>query len=560
MSKKNVYSNTLNVREKTRQAKVATPQTSPIPGTNQVANSAGGFSFAVDIWTHLDRFLILGSEGGSYYATERKLSLENAKNILACIKADGARTVNRIVEISDAGRAPKNDPALFALALVMTHGDKEAQSAAFDAIPAVARIGTHILHLADYVNGMRSWGRGVRRGFANWYNSKTPLQVANQLVKYANRDGWTHADILKLAHVKPATPTHEALFADALGKVKENADIDLDVAEFMSAVEEVKKATSAKRVAQLVSEHRLPREVIPTQFLKEQIVWEALLPHMGMEAMIRNLATMTRVGIIAPLSNGTKDILAKMANEEAVKKSRLHPIKVLAALLTYTAGRSARGDNTWTPVNQINAALDDLFYATFQNIIPTGKRILVCLDVSGSMTGGEVTGVPGLSPRVASAALAMMTMRTEKQYDVVGFTSSRNGYFRRSGGINDISGLSRVAINARMTLNEVCNHVDGLPFGGTDCSLPCEWARVNKIDVDGFLVYTDSETYAGARHPSQALAAYRQASGNAAKLCVVGMVSNGFSIADPKDAGMLDVVGFDTATPSLMSDFVRGDF
>jgi len=44
--------------------------------------------------------------------------------------------------------------------------------------------------------------------------------------------------------------------------------------------------------------------------------------------------------------------------------------------------------------------------------------------------------------------------------------------------------------------------------------------------------------------------------GIAAKLIVVAMTSNGFTIADPDDAGMLDVVGFDTATPQVISDFV----
>lgn len=38
------------------------------------------------------------------------------------------------------------------------------------------------------------------------------------------------------------------------------------------------------------------------------------------------------------------------------------------------------------------------------------------------------------------------------------------------------------------------------------------------------------------------------------KLVVVGMVSNGFSIADPDDAGMLDVVGFDAAAPQVIAD------
>ena len=46
--------------------------------------------------------------------------------------------------------------------------------------------------------------------------------------------------------------------------------------------------------------------------------------------------------------------------------------------------------------------------------------------------------------------------------------------------------------------------------------------------------------------------------GRTPRLVVVGMVSNGFSIADPNDPGMLDVVGFDTATPQLISDFAAG--
>src|SRR5262245_34948535 len=44
-----------------------TPQSEPIPGSNQVPNNAGGHAFAVDNWTRLDRFLVLGTENGSYY-------------------------------------------------------------------------------------------------------------------------------------------------------------------------------------------------------------------------------------------------------------------------------------------------------------------------------------------------------------------------------------------------------------------------------------------------------------------------------------------------------------
>ncbi len=72
------------------------------------------------------------------------------------------------------------------------------------------------------------------------------------------------------------------------------------------------------------------------------------------------------------------------------------------------------------------------------------------------------------------------------------------------------------------------------------------WALENDVEADAFVIYTDSETWAGAIHPVEALARYRQKTGIPARLIVVGMTSNGFSIADPNDAGMLDVVGFST--------------
>jgi len=83
------------------------------------------------------------------------------------------------------------------------------------------------------------------------------------------------------------------------------------------------------------------------------------------------------------------------------------------------------------------------------------------------------------------------------------------------------------------------------------------WARQNRVNVSGFVTYTDSETWAGNIHPAQALRQYRAQFGPDAKNVVVGMTSNGFTIADPDDRGMLDVVGFDTSVPAVIADFVR---
>ena len=51
-----------------------TPQHLPIPGTTQVLNEAGGYTWPVDKWARLDRFLILGSESGTYYIGPHELT------------------------------------------------------------------------------------------------------------------------------------------------------------------------------------------------------------------------------------------------------------------------------------------------------------------------------------------------------------------------------------------------------------------------------------------------------------------------------------------------------
>src|SRR4029079_532672 len=160
-----------------------TPQSQPIPVSTQVRNSNSGYSWQVDDWARLDRFLILGAEGGTYYITERDLVKQNQDALILVIKQNGIRAVNRIAEISDPGRAPKNDPAIFALALIVTHGDAQAKAHAFANLNKVCRIGTHLFHFAEYVNAMRGWGRGLRNAVGRWYLDRDAENLAHQAVK-----------------------------------------------------------------------------------------------------------------------------------------------------------------------------------------------------------------------------------------------------------------------------------------------------------------------------------------------------------------------------------------
>lgn len=534
-----------------------TPQSQPIPGTTQVRNSNSGYSWQVDDWTRLDRFLVLGAEGGTYYIGERELVKQNHDALIRCIKADGVRAVNRIVEISDAGRAPKNDPAIFALALVAAHGNAEAKALAFLNLGKVCRIGTHLFHFAEYVNALRGWGRGLRNAVGRWYVSREAGALAVQAVKYQQRDGWSHADLLRLAHPKAPSVEHDAVFrwmltgADSLGEreVKRKVGVEDRVAKyaavgelpkFIGAFERVKQTTNVIEVVKLIDQFDLPREAIPTQWLNEAAVWEALLERMPMTAMIRNLGKMTSLGLLKPFSDGKKLVLRKLKDETALKRARLHPLAVLVAQKIYAQGHGDKGSLKWSPVSAVVDALDEAFYATFQNVEPCGNPVLLALDVSGSMGGGSVAG-SCLTPREASAAMALVTAATEEEYHIMGFSDR----------------FIPLNISPRMRLDDVVKRISNLPFEATDCALPMLWATRNKVNVCGFITYTDSETWAGNIHPAQALRQYRAEFVGDAKAVVVGMTSNGFTLADPNDRGMMDVVGFDTTAPAVIADFVR---
>ncbi|MBA3395849.1 MAG: TROVE domain-containing protein [Deltaproteobacteria bacterium] len=532
-----------------------TPQREAIPGSIQVPNSAGGYTWQLDDWARLDRFLVLGSEGGTFYVGERDLTVDNANVVRRCLVADGPRTIHRIVAISDAGRAPKNDPAIFSLAMAAKLGDEATRRAAYAALPKVCRIGTHLMHFAEYAQGFGGWGRGMRKAVGSWFNARPPADLALQLAKYQSRDGWSNRDLLRLAHPRAASPSHDRLFAWAVkGEIPDGALEDPAFA-LIAAMTELKHITDVAMAAQLIRERRVPRECVPTELLQHAVIWDALLGAMPMTALIRNLATMTRVGLLAPGSAGTKRVAAMLQDRERLTKARVHPIGVLAALMTYKAGRGVRGSGTWEPVASIVDALDVAFYASFKAIVPAGKRMLLALDVSGSMASGAVAGVPNLTPRIASAAMALVTAATERDHAFVAFTSAPGGYGGQWGGGQ--SGITSLSISPRQRLDDVVSDVGKLPMGGTDCALPMIWAQKHRVDVDTFCVYTDNETWAGSVHPAQALRAYRDARGISAKLVVVGMTSTGFSIADPNDAGMLDVVGFDTSTPPVIADFAR---
>jgi len=535
-----------------------TSQREVIPGraSEMGQNDGGGFGFKVDPWARMRRFLIMGSEGGTYYVDQKQLTKDNALNTLSCIDADGRRAVDLIADVSTRNLAPKNTPAEFSLALAASAKDAGTRARALSRLPEVCRIPSHLFHFVSFVRQFRGMGRGLKGSLRSWYQAKDLADLAYSVVKYQARDGFSNRDILRLVRPKAEDKARNGLYkwiVDGIGSFDEDP-VTYEMLPQVVRAFEAGKTASRKELISLISKYNLSHEMIPTEAKTDPDVWEALLERMPPQALLRNLGNMSKCGLLRPLSSAAAAVIRKIADTESLRKRRVHPMAILIAMKQYASGKGLRGDGVWTPVPGVVDALDTAFYDSFEGVEPTGKDILIGVDGSGSMMGSSFKGagfwqnpardIAGtcLHPCEAAAALALACAKKEKNYYIMGYADQ----FRDLG------------ITPRMRMDEVLSRTLFKTFGRTDCAIPMTWAEENKVGVDGFYILTDNDTYAGAIHPSQALRRYREKSGRNAKLAVVSMVPTGFSIADPKDDGMLDVAGFGADVPAVVSDFMRG--
>jgi len=317
-------------------------------------------------------------------------------------------------------------------------------------------------------------------------------------------------------------------------------------ARFLKACIEIAKTGDTKNargaLVIMKANPRIQREHIPTQLMSSSEIWGSLIEGMGMTALIRNLGKISSIGIMPQFRQKVCDMLT---NQAEITKTRIHPIQVLIALKTYMAGKGDLGKLVWTTDRIVLDTLSTTFKMSFGNVERTGKRIMLALDVSGSMDCATA-GAPSVSCREGATAMAMATLAAEGEANtsIYAFTTV----------FKDMNGR----IKPNMTVQDAIRATQDV-FGGTDCALPMRHASQYSIPIDCFIVYTDSETYAPTRHPQVELEEYRKKMGINAKLIVVGMVSNCLTIADPSDKNTLNLAGFDSSLPQLISMFLKDE-
>jgi 60 kDa SS-A/Ro ribonucleoprotein len=520
--------------------------------------SSGLYVFKISDMDFLKRFLITGSTGSVYIGREEQLSqhIGFLAGLAGSEVAVGERAVDLIEEISVQGRAAKNDSALFALAVLATSTHVSVRQRAYRALPKVARTSTHLFMLMGFLKEIRGFGRGLRKAINGWYLDKSPMQLAYQIAKYRNREGWSHRDIMRVVRPKAdvMSPEHKAI----IGYAVHSDDVQAigqasEVSPVISAYEEMKRlpndAAGMTRGMELIVAHGLPHEVVPNDWKSTAVVWEAMLPSMNPEALMRNLGRMTHLQMFN--SNGQQylrnvETVRSIFSEERLRSARLHPLKIYVALKAYSSGKSS-GNLSWEPNRIILDILNTAFYSSFAYAPRTGKNIYVGMDVSGSM--GMSKCYQGISCIEGAAIMARAITSVESNFHVGAFA-------------NTMVDATHIFQNPKDTIKQTADAALSINWGSTDLSLPLTDAMTNPklkgIALDAFVLFTDNEVNHGRTHPRKLLEDYRERSGKATRFIVVGMTANQISIADPKDPFMLDIGGFDASVPKLVSEFIAG--
>ena len=560
------------------------------------------FVYKLALKDYIMRILVLGSRANKYDQRTKKLAAEDIAYVEAQIKAGRGEDILKIVEeVYENSRAPKFDNTFMLLAMLCRSESAVIKRLSLQVLEKFRTI-SHLYSWKNFhadipnpISGEKSkgFGRAVKRHLNDWilaYREK-PMDLAYQITKYQTREGWSFKNLLQCAHVSTTTGDDRGLSKKLINVNNvPPSEIDLvlryavngfdamavlakkwglhtvaPIYTYLEAVYDAKHCTveQKKSLIDLVYQHKLTREQVPSWALAETDVLTALLVNerkskitMPLTALLRNLGNMTMHDVyddpfIVEL------VCRHLVNPQTIQYSRIHPVAVLTAWFTYRSGSGNKGSNTWRPEPTIVKTLEEMFYLSFRNVEPTGKRICFLIDCSGSM--GSPSLCEGVSNAEAAALLAMIFARSETDgkdspdHSFYLFTSKNDYYGRGATGLIDVSDV----IDAKAPLQTVLYAVQRSDWGTTDISMGILEALKYKRKYDAFVVITDNDVNSGIK-PSEAMKQYRVGMKMPhTKLVVVATQGTDYTIADPDDPLMMDMCGFDSHGPKILQDFIR---
>jgi 60 kDa SS-A/Ro ribonucleoprotein len=535
----------------------------PIPGreVDMKLNRAGGYTFKIDTWAQVRRFLILGS-AQTYYASEREMTLENAQVLLDAINEDSVALVNILKEVNTKGEngaipAPKKAPSLFAMALVQQHGDLAGRKALYDLLryKHVVRTMSDLLQFLLIIQQIHPENKipmpsGLKKAIHHFVNSWNNRDQVYQFIKYTNRSKKLNgksisiniADVLRMTHLKPRDEEQNYIFKWV---VDGELPINESALEYLRAYEIMRSTDDVKVLLNLIDTWGFTWEMIPNTWFKDEMkverkkIWSLLLQsskhRMPLMALVRNLNRIASYGLLND-QNISDLIVERLNDQNDILRSRITPLQMVNAFVAI---------NKYNVDSVLLNAASNAYEYSFGNIGEISGKTAIFLDVSGSMVGQRgVIGAPDLTAAEAGLVFLM---------PFIGDNATTYSFDTR---------VRKLSVTKRTSIGETLRIAKGFSGGGTSIPSTLNYLLSEDLEYDNIIILTDNESwhpgyYGSNGHTSQSLQNYMETINKNVKVAFIPITATDSSVRDDKMTNTLECVGLDTSTIHVVTEFFK---
>lgn len=421
-----------------------------LPRTDAV-NEAGGKAYAYGPEALLAQLAATGTLSDGFYADA---PTQLAKALEAARAVDPLWVAKCAVYARQSG-AMKDVPAL--LTAMLSTANPNVMIPVFRRVIDNGRmLRTFVLIMRSGQTGRTSLGSRPKRLVREWLENAS----TRQLMQAATGNDPSLADIVKMVHPAPASAERRAFYGWLIGKPYDVAALPQAIADF-----EAWKADRARPLPDVPFEWLTAFELTAEQ-------WGVLAGRMGWQALRMNLNTLARKGAFQ-VDGVTQAVAARLGDAEAMAKVRPAPYQLMTAL-------SQVGDGV--PL-AVQAALETALEASLARVPKLEGQVVVCPDVSGSMSSpatGYRKGATSVVRCIDIAALVAAAMlRSNPQTRVLPFEVTVVPL--------KLDPKARVAVNAAK--------LAGVGGGGTCVSAPLALLNREKARVDVVVIVSDNESW-----------------------------------------------------------------
>lgn len=464
----------------------------------------------------LAQYAVTGCLNNTFYAG----GAEQLEMVLGLSNDLDAEFIAKTAVYARQKASMKDMPAL--LLAVLSTKSPEYLRRVFDRVIDNGRmLRTFVQIMRSGAVGRKSLGSAPKALVRHW------LEAANdrRLIEAAVGANPSLADIVRMVHPKPNDPVREAFYGWLVGKPYAVDALPPRLQEYL-----VYKFDRSQAVPDV------PFQML-TELKLKRAEWASVARRGNWQMVRMNLNTFVRHGVFE--MEGMAQVIAdKLRDPAAIRKARVLPYQLMAA-------DRASGANIPPLVRE---ALQDAMEMALENIGTFGGRVVVCPDVSGSMSS-PVTGVR----RGASSAVRCI--------DVAALVAAAVARVNRDALVLPFAvGVHEIALNLRDTVMTNAERLASIGGGGTNCSAPLAWLNARKVRADLVIFVSDNQSWVDARNGASEM--MRQwgvfkARNSAAKLVCIDIQPYGTTQALER-ADVLNVGGFCDEVFDVVNTFAAG--